>query len=348
MKRKMMALVLGGAMALSLCACGSTSASGGSTTEGSSSTGSTAAESTATSSAAGTTADASATKTKDGAYNVSVVLHSLAGSFYNKMAEGAKAAGEDLGVNVTVSAPNTASSLDEQVGLIETAISSGADAIATVTWDPSGFNNVIAEANEKGIPVVGFNQDAKDCGTKCFVGQDYETAGYSLGKYMFDQMGGEGSYIVASCGPTDSALIAREAGIDKAAAEYPGIKKITTIDIGTDLTNAYSVIENAYLANPDVKAILGVDVYSEAIGSFIEDYDLSGKVYGAGFDLTEGMLGHIKNGSIQLTVGQNPFLQGYYSVYECYMNLKYGSDFLNIDTGAQMITKENVNDVQPE
>lgn len=342
MKRKMMALVLGGAMALSLCACGSTgttdnNAAGGSTT------GSAAAES-----AAGSAAEASATQTKDGDYNVSVVLHSLAGSFYNKMAEGAKAAGADLGVNVSVSAPNTASSLDEQVGLIETAISSGADAIAMVTWDPSGFNNVIAEANDKGIPVVGFNQDAKDCGTKCFVGQDYETAGYSLGKYMFDQMGGEGTYIVASCGPTDSALIAREAGIDKAAEEYPGISKITTIDIGTDLTNAYSVIENAYLANPDVKAILGVDVYSEAIGSFIEDYDLSGKVYGAGFDLTEGMLGHIKNGSVQLTVGQNPFLQGYYSVYECYMNLKYGSDFLNIDTGAQMITKDNVNDVQPE
>ena len=37
MKRKMMALVLGGAMALSLCACGG-GQSGGNTTEGSSST----------------------------------------------------------------------------------------------------------------------------------------------------------------------------------------------------------------------------------------------------------------------------------------------------------------------
>ena len=71
-------------------------------------------------------------------------------------------------------------------------------------------------------------------------------------------------------------------------------------------------------------------------------------MYAAGFDLTEGMLGHIKNGSVQLTVGQNPFLQGYYSVYECYMNLKYGVDFLDIDTGAQMVTKDNVEDVVPE
>ena len=333
MKKKLIALMLTGVMAASLTACGQSNSD---------------SSSAAASSAATSGGTATASVDENGDYNVSFVLHSLAGSFYTKLAEGAEAAGKDLGINVTVSAPNTASSLDEQVSLLETAISSGADAIATVTWDPSGFNNVIAEANAKGIPVVGFNQNAEGCGTECFIGQDYETAGYSLGKYMFEQMGGEGSYIVASCGPTDVALVAREAGIDRAAEEFPGITKITTIDIGTDLTNAYSVIENAYLANPDVKAILGVDVYSEAIGSFIEDYELEGKVYAAGFDLTEGMLGHIKNGSVQLTVGQNPFLQGYYSVYECYMNLKYGVDFLNIDTGAQMVTIDNVNDVEPE
>ena len=281
--------------------------------------------------------------------SVAVVLHALNGSFYTKLQEGAAQAGKDLGIEVKVSAPNTASSLQEQVGLLETAIASGADAIATVTWDKTGFNNVIAEANEKGIPVVGFNQDAEDCGTVAFVGQDYETAGYELGKYIFDEMGGEGTYIIASCAPTDTALIAREAGVDRAAEEYGGkISKIETIDIGSDLTNAYSVIENAYLANPDVTAIIGVDVFSEAIGSVIEDYELTGKVYAAGFDLTEGMLNHISKGSVQVTCGQNPYLQGYYSVLECYLNLAHGSSFLNIDTGAQLVDASNVDAVEPE
>ena len=204
-------------------------------------------------------------------------------------------------------------------------------------------------ATDAGIPVVGFNQDAEGCGTKAFIGQDYETAGYELGKYVFDAMGGEGTYIIASCGPTDSALVAREAGIDRAAEEYGGkVTKIETIDIGTDLTNAYSVIENAYLANPDVTAIIGVDVYSEAIGSVIEDYDLSGKVYAGGFDLTEGMLNHIKNGSVQVTCGQNPYMQGYYSVLECYMNLAHGCDFIDINTGAQLVDSTNVDTVEPE
>ncbi len=336
MKKRLLAMVMCGITAAALAGCSNSGNSESDSTSDSAASGASSAE---TSEAGEGGSD----------YTVSVVLHALNSSFYTKIQDGAVQAGKDLGITVNVSAPNQASSLQEQVGLLETAIASGSDAIATVTWDPTGFNSVIQEATDAGIPVVGFNQDAEGCGTKAFIGQDYETAGYELGKYVFDAMGGEGTYIIASCGPTDSALVAREAGIDRAAEEYGGkVTKIETIDIGTDLTNAYSVIENAYLANPDVTAIIGVDVYSEAIGSVIEDYDLSGKVYAGGFDLTEGMLNHIKNGSVQVTCGQNPYMQGYYSVLECYMNLAHGCDFIDINTGAQLVDSTNVDTVEPE
>lgn len=336
MKKRLLAMVMCGITAAALAGCSNSGNSESDSTSDSAASGASSAE---TSEAGEGGSD----------YTVSVVLHALNSSFYTKIQDGAVQAGKDLGITVNVSAPNQASSLQEQVGLLETAIASGSDAIATVTWDPTGFNSVIQEATDAGIPVVGFNQDAEGCGTKAFIGQDYETAGYELGKYVFDAMGGEGTYIIASCGPTDSALVAREAGIDRAAEEYGGkVTKIETIDIGTDLTNAYSVIENAYLANPDVTAIIGVDVYSEAIGSVIEDYDLSGKVYAGGFDLTEGMLNHIKNGSVQVTCGQNPYMQGYYSVLECYMNLAHGCDFIDINTGAQLVDSTNVDAVEPE
>lgn len=336
MKKRLLAMVMCGITAAALAGCSNSGNSESDSTSDSAASGASSAE---TSEAGEGGSD----------YTVSVVLHALNSSFYTKIQDGAVQAGKDLGITVNVSAPNQASSLQEQVGLLETAIASGSDAIATVTWDPTGFNSVIQEATDAGIPVVGFNQDAEGCGTKAFIGQDYETAGYELGKYVFDAMGGEGTYIIASCGPTDSALVAREAGIDRAAEEYGGkVTKIETIDIGTDLTNAYSVIENAYLANPDVTAIIGVDVYSEAIGSVIEDYELSGKVYAGGFDLTEGMLNHIKNGSVQVTCGQNPYMQGYYSVLECYMNLAHGCDFIDINTGAQLVDSTNVDTVEPE
>lgn len=206
MKKRLLAMVMCGITAAALAGCSNSGNSGSDSTSDSAASGASSAE---TSEAGEGGSD----------YTVSVVLHALNSSFYTKIQDGAVQAGKDLGITVNVSAPNQASSLQEQVGLLETAIASGSDAIATVTWDPTGFNSVIQEATDAGIPVVGFNQDAEGCGTKAFIGQDYETAGYELGKYVFDAMGGEGTYIIASCGPTDSALVAREAGIDRAAEE---------------------------------------------------------------------------------------------------------------------------------
>ena len=344
-KKGILSLALSGLMAAALAGCGGASGAG------------TAADSTASQGAStGTSASGEAvasgsgeTQTGSKDIKISVVMHAMNSSFYTTLADGAKQAGKDLGITVDVTSPSTASDLDAQVNLIESAIAAKYNGIATVTWDPTGFNSVIKKAEDQGIPVVGFNQDAEDCGTEAFIGQDYEDAGYQLGKYMFGTvMNGKGKYIVASCGPTDSALEAREAGIKKAAEEYPDVEYIDTIDIGTDLDNAYSVIESAYLAHQDVNAFLGVDVFSEAIGNFINAYGLTGKVYGAGFDLTKGTLKHVKNGDMQLTVGQNPYLQGYYSVMELYMNLADGADFIDINTGAQMVTADNVDSVEPE
>lgn len=349
MKKKLLSVVLGTVMALSLTACGGTdtnadTAKDTKTQAKTEDTGNTENKDAASDQG---TKDSAGKSAKD--IKLSVVMHAMNSSFYTKLADGARAAGEDLGITVDVTSPTTASNLSEQVSLLESCITADYDGIATVTWDPSGFNSVIQKATDAGIPVVGFNMDAKDCGTQAFVGQEYEDAGYQMGKYMFGEvMNGKGKYLVASCAPADTALIAREAGIKRAASEYPGIEFVDVIDIGTDLTNAYGVIENAYLAHPDVNAILGVDVFSEAIGTFIAAQGIKDTVKAAGFDLTEGTLKHVTNGDMQLTVGQNPYLQGYYSVLELYTNIAHQTPFVNLNTGAQLVTKDNVADMKPE
>ena len=278
-----------------------------------------------------------------------IVLHALNSSFYAKIQEGAEEAGKALGVKVDVMAPNTANNLAEQISMLETCISSGYDGIGTVVWDPDGFTDVINKAKDAGIPIISLNQNSgKDDGT-VFVGQDLEDSGYMLGKYMFGEvMNGKGSYIIGSCAPADVALIARENGIRRAQEEFPDIEFIDLVDITTDLTTAVGVIENAYIANPDVDAFLGVDVFSEAIGTFIESNDLKGKVYGAGFDLTEGTLQHVANDAMQLTIGQNPFLQGYYPVVQLYTYKKFGYEPLDMNTGAFLVNQDNIDSVEAE
>ena len=56
--------------------------------------------------------------------NIAFVMHAQNGSFYTKLSDGAEAAAKDLGITVNVSAPNTASSLQDQISLLETAVAS--------------------------------------------------------------------------------------------------------------------------------------------------------------------------------------------------------------------------------
>lgn len=53
---------------------------------------------------------------------VAVVLHAMNSSFYTKMADGARQAGQDLGITVDVTSPTTASNLSEQVSMLESCI----------------------------------------------------------------------------------------------------------------------------------------------------------------------------------------------------------------------------------
>ena len=280
---------------------------------------------------------------------IAVILHALNSSFFFTIQDGAIAAGEDLNIHVSVMAPAVPDSLAEQVAMIESAIAAGYHGIATTLWDPDGFNSVIQRAQAEGIAFIGINQDAPDSGRSVFIGQDMEPGGYALGRYMFENvMGGSGSFIITSCAPANTALIERADGIMRAAEAFPNIEFVDLIDITTDLTTAFGIIENAFIAHPDVDAFIGVDVFSEAIGTFIASQGLQGQVFGGGFDLTEGTLAHISDNAMQVTVGQNPFLQGWYPVVNLYQHLVHGFDLINIDTGAFVVTAANVDRVDPE
>ncbi len=65
-----------------------------------------------------------------------------------------------------------------------------------------------------------------------------------------------------------------------------------------------------------------------------------------GFDITSDILSAIKSGTITATVDQQPFIQGYQSVTELALYLRYGLAPANINTSnGALIDKNNVSQV---
>jgi len=65
-----------------------------------------------------------------------------------------------------------------------------------------------------------------------------------------------------------------------------------------------------------------------------------------GFDVTSDILSAIKSGTITATVDQQPYVQGFQSVMELALYLKYGISPANINTSnGALIDKTNVDQV---
>ena len=61
-----------------------------------------------------------------------------------------------------------------------------------------------------------------------------------------------------------------------------------------------------------------------------------------GYDLGPKQLEGIKSGALTGSLGQQPFLQGFWPVMQLYLQIDRGVAAANLDTRAQLVTKDNV------
>ena len=67
----------------------------------------------------------------------------------------------------------------------------------------------------------------------------------------------------------------------------------------------------------------------------------AGDVINIGFDTSPQIIDAFKNGWVQLTSDQQPFLQGYMPILSLCQQVVYGLGAVNVDTGAGFVTPDN-------
>ena len=114
----------------------------------------------------GSTGDSGSTASDD-AYNVTVIVKHTDGHF-NKVIAGARAYGsEHDNVNVEIQSPTSATSYDEQVNMIETALGNpGIDAVVIAPQQSTSTATLVDTATK---PVVALDTDFTSDKKACFV-----------------------------------------------------------------------------------------------------------------------------------------------------------------------------------
>ncbi|WP_163536314.1 sugar ABC transporter substrate-binding protein [Gracilibacillus sp. YIM 98692] len=172
------------------------------------------------------------------------------------VADFAEQEAENLGVNLTISLPEEEVDLGKQVAMVESAIEKQTDAIVISATSSDGIIPAIEKARNEGIKIVNFDTRISDPSMyDAFVGADDVEGAYKAGKYIAEQLNGEGKVGLITGLLAQSTGIDRKEGFMKAMEEYPGIEVVAEAsgDWRSDL--AADATTNMLTAHSDIDAI---------------------------------------------------------------------------------------------
>jgi simple sugar transport system substrate-binding protein len=243
------------------------------------------------------------------------------------------------------------SSVSQMVSFLQTAISAKANGIATTVINATGFTTPVMDAMNAGIPVITYNADGiynsngtPNIGTNrlCYVGQALYLSGQQLGERIKSLVTTPGEIVIFIATPGTGNIQPRYDG----AASVLKAAGYTVSEIATGASTSVELAaEKAYLlGHKTVKGAFAVDAGSTQFLAQAKAGAGLTSLPAGGFDLTPTTLSAIQSGSLDFTINQNPYLQGFLPVIYLYMfNLSGGLvPPPDTDTGLSFITKSTV------
>jgi simple sugar transport system substrate-binding protein len=268
--------------------------------------------------------------------------------FFVPVVNGAKDAAAQFGIDLNVVYGE--GDPVKQNNLIETAIANKVDGLAVSIQDDKAFDESVRKAREAGIPVVSFNVDdsegAKGNDRMAFMGQDFVDTGYLIASRMIGDHGiKSGDKLLCPVeAPEAVYAVQRYAGVKKAMDEIGATCEL--LGVGFNLAEAQTKEAQYLVGHPDTKAIIGLGSVPLTVAPKATE-EAKMKLPLGGFDLTPEIIKGIEDGTITATVDQQPYSQGYYSVAQLALFLKYGLYPSDMKTGGLgLVDKTNVDKVK--
>jgi simple sugar transport system substrate-binding protein len=275
---------------------------------------------------------------------IQMITHEQAGdTFWDKIRAGAEDAAKNTGVTLQYSNNENG---PEQATLVQNAIDAKVSGIAVTLSNADAVIPVAKKAADAGIPVVVFNQGINDytkAGSKMYFGSDETLAGQTIGQKISQaNPGGKTLCIIQAQGSV--ALEARCAGVKSGFANTENLQVN-----GADLPSVQQTIQSKLAEDSSITNIvtLGAPIALAAIQAQGASNNTA-KVYT--FDLNQDAAQAIKDGKIQFSVDQQPYVQGYMAVTSLYLNITNGNDIGGGKptlTGPSIVDSTNIDQILP-
>ena len=366
MKKKVLAVLLGGCMVAGLLA-----GCGGSSSSSSSDSSSDSAKS-----------DGDSGK----GYHFEVVVKSFQSSYWQAAVQGIEQAQDELGVTTNTTGPNAESDIADQVNMLNNAINQNPDGIALAACDQNSVIEALQSAKDKGIPVVCFDSgvpDAPEGSVYATVVTDNGGAGAIAADKIYEAVKdkiakadgqvrvGEVNQDATSANITERGMgfvnrfieLAKEDG--KTCAVVGNDYYVNLVKDNGDAKTADIIIEVAVPAQTTVElcateasnimnkndtiAMFGSNqVSAEGLLTANQNLNVLGSdveknIIAAGFDAGSTIKAAVKDGTLIGAVTQSPLMQGKISIETLY-DICEGKEVKDVQTDGYWYDSTNMDD----
>lgn len=277
---------------------------------------------------------------------IGVLLPNWTGHFKTEILRGIHDAQKELGTDVTIYIEECFSDISQEaVTLIDRLLEKGVQAIALCTQNTPTMKQKIDEFSDAGIPVITFNSDLPDSKRLCFVGQDYPKSGRIAAE------------LISKCIPLDGKILtaigfydfdghkARLSGFQDRLTEL-GFRRdqLSVIETFNDYTTTYNKILEYFQSGQNANAIYMANRSVAACAEALKALGLEKKVKVICHDIAANTKLLLEDGSIDFTITQNIYRQGYLPIIYLKQYLKNHTlpDSETINPHISIICSQNI------
>jgi ribose transport system substrate-binding protein len=274
--------------------------------------------------------------------------------YWQTVLAGARKAGQDLGVDVTELGAQSESDVAGQISILENAAASNPTAIVIAPAQFAPLGKPIDEAAKK-VKIIGIDSAADTKALTSFLATDDVQAGRLAADALANAMTrtyadteGDVAIITASsvaASPDQSAMGFKEQVAKKYRAlnvlpeKVAEAQAVTGLTIMKDLVDADRDLRGVFVSNVIIAEGASQVVYNKESGDRINYV-----VFGSDDKLVKSLQG----GTIDALIVKDPFRMGYDAVKTALAASKGENVPATIDTGANVITKANMNSARSQ
>ncbi|WP_379129380.1 substrate-binding domain-containing protein [Paenibacillus sp. sgz500958] len=288
---------------------------------------------------------------------VHMIVKMNKGEYWNTVKQGAETAAKEFNVSLTFKAPDSESDVDDQIQMVEDSISDKADVIILAASSYMGLAQVVDKAAYYKIPVISVDAEVGSARVTTYVGSNGYEAGQKSAERLIQLLKGYGEIGIINFTNSTSREQAnsastidigardadeREKGFLNYAARYPNIHVVQIAYTSSEIADAERLTQDMVEKHPSLRGLATLnETASQGAAKVIQNLKM-GNIKMVAFDSSPSMMELLQDGTVQATVIQNPFSNGYLAVKHA-VEVIQGIDVPErVDTGTKLIDLDNM------